>query len=253
MDYSLNEIAATTRKAVRGAGYPWGIADEAAANLYWMYSHWLNGCSHLVRVLRQLDQADLQDHTPDCLDLRWRASTGPLCPLMTSCAVTDRVRSLSETSSLTLEKVLEPLLLIRSVYYLAGFVESVRMNWLNYELVTDGRTIEGSDSLSGLLMDFSSPVENPGHNSDEKLKSEQLIASDNQVADVTLSFTGLSKDHKRGKRAAAFFVNPDDLNTRAQVESTIWHALEELAGRTYAPATEESRLKGAGSGLSDND
>lgn len=42
-------------------------------------------------------------------------------------------------------------------------------------------------------------------------------------------------------------------STRAAPLATDWAYLNELAGRTYAPATEESRLKGAGSGLSDND
>ena len=41
--------------------------------------------------------------------------------------------------------------------------------------------------------------------------------------------------------------------TRAAPRAADWAYLNELAGRTYAPATEESRLKGAGSGLSDND
>ena len=41
--------------------------------------------------------------------------------------------------------------------------------------------------------------------------------------------------------------------TRATPEKTAWDALNALAHRTYAPATEESRRLGAGAGLSDND
>jgi hypothetical protein len=33
----------------------------------------------------------------------------------------------------------------------------------------------------------------------------------------------------------------------------IWEALGRFAHRTYVPATEASRLKGAGAGLTDND
>jgi len=46
---------------------------------------------------------------------------------------------------------------------------------------------------------------------------------------------------------------PVPQSTRAAPVAADWTYLNELAGRTYAPATEESRLKGAGSGLSDND
>ena len=40
---------------------------------------------------------------------------------------------------------------------------------------------------------------------------------------------------------------------RAFVEAEVLAELEGFAARTYAPATEESRARGAGSGLSDND
>jgi hypothetical protein len=40
---------------------------------------------------------------------------------------------------------------------------------------------------------------------------------------------------------------------RCQVADQVWNRLEELTYLTYAPATEESRVLGAGAGLSDND
>lgn len=43
------------------------------------------------------------------------------------------------------------------------------------------------------------------------------------------------------------------LQTRARVEDQALLVLTAFAYRTYAPATEESRAKGAGAGLSDND
>ena len=43
------------------------------------------------------------------------------------------------------------------------------------------------------------------------------------------------------------------ISKRCIVNSNAWRKLEELTFRTYAPATEESRILGAGAGLSDND
>ena len=43
------------------------------------------------------------------------------------------------------------------------------------------------------------------------------------------------------------------IHSRAKIPKNIIEKLLELAGRTYAPATEVSRLAGAGAGLSDND
>ena len=42
-------------------------------------------------------------------------------------------------------------------------------------------------------------------------------------------------------------------SSRAQISKECYRALERLAEKTYAPATEASRLSGAGAGLNDND
>ena len=42
-------------------------------------------------------------------------------------------------------------------------------------------------------------------------------------------------------------------SSRAEISQDIFDALSGYAARTYAPATEESRLAGAGAGLTDND
>lgn len=52
----------------------------------------------------------------------------------------------------------------------------------------------------------------------------------------------------KGKIAKANPCTP-----RAAPDLGAWEVLTRLAHRTYAPATEESRMKGAGAGLSDND
>ena len=36
LNLSLNEVAATAKKAARGAGYSWGMAEEAAAAVRWL-------------------------------------------------------------------------------------------------------------------------------------------------------------------------------------------------------------------------
>ncbi len=253
MEFSLNEIAATTRKAVRGAGYPWGIADEAAANQYWMASYRLNGCPRLVQVLQQLNGVDHKDYSPDCQDLHWRSSGKYLCPLITSCALTDRVKMLSENSTLTIANVAEPLLLIKSVFYLASFTASVSMRWSDCLLVTDGKVIKGSGSFRNYLIPGSGSANKSLNGKCEKTKTRS--ASDLfEVADVTLCMFDVSDTATNAKPSLSDVeLTLNERSTRAHVDFTDWQALDKFANRTYAPATEESRLKGAGSNLSDND
>lgn len=54
-------------------------------------------------------------------------------------------------------------------------------------------------------------------------------------------------------QAGGTVENQSTLASRATPAPEIWTTLNRLAHRTYAPATEESRLLGAGAGLSDND
>ncbi|MEX0277492.1 MAG: DUF3726 domain-containing protein [Ruegeria sp.] len=54
----------------------------------------------------------------------------------------------------------------------------------------------------------------------------------------------------------SFGTAPDghrNQHTRARPAQDSWDVLNDFARRTYAPATDESRLLGAGAGLSDND
>ena len=48
-------------------------------------------------------------------------------------------------------------------------------------------------------------------------------------------------------------VKPTDAATGYDVNEGIWAKLESLAAKTYVPATDESRRRGAGAGLIDND
>lgn len=55
MVLSLNEVQVTAKKAARGAGYPWGIAEEAGQAARWLCSHGLDGCAALAGVLARFD------------------------------------------------------------------------------------------------------------------------------------------------------------------------------------------------------
>ena len=48
-------------------------------------------------------------------------------------------------------------------------------------------------------------------------------------------------------------LSENQISKRCEIADDVWSRLEEFTYRTYAPATEESRVLGAGAGLSDND
>lgn len=82
MNWSLGEAAALAVKAARGAGLPWGLADEAGFALRWLEARGLPGAEALALYLPKLEAADTHAF------LEGRAG-GPLCPLRLGAALLD--------------------------------------------------------------------------------------------------------------------------------------------------------------------
>ena len=76
-----------------------------------------------------------------------------------------------------------------------------------------------------------------------------------QTDGIALRLTGAIPDQAQSitVRLAEVTPPPQRLQSRATPDPAAWSVLTHFAHFTYAPATEESRLRGAGAGLSDND
>ncbi len=210
MTLSLNEIEATAKKAARGAGYPWGLAEEAGKATRWLCSRELDGCAALAALLNRMDGTDIADRSPAPGDAAWSAAGGSLCPLATGAAISDCAHEIS-AREMRLGEIAKPILLAPFAASVAQQVgTTVQVKFPQSEFSTDGERI----SLNGRP---------------PKVTPWASVA------------VGGSVDHPTGRCQ------------RADPNANDWKTLTTFAHRTYAPATEESRIKGAGAGLSDND
>ena len=210
MNLSLNEIEATAKKAARGAGYPWGLAEEAGKATRWLCSHDVDGCGTLAELLEQVDGKDIAGWLPNTGHGPWAAKDGILCPLATGAAISDYAHEIP-ASGILLEVVASPMLLVPFAALLAQEIErpvTVAIGVL--DVCTDGEGLSAADL----------PPHSP---------SAASICIGGAIEQTRKSLQRASPD-------------PDT-----------WEVLLAFAHRTYAPATEESRLRGAGAGLSDND
>lgn len=175
---SLGEVEALCKKAARGAGLPWGLAEEAGFAARWLSAHGLDGAGLLL--------ADLE-------------AGGQTINLGVALADAPEAGPIPDAEV--------PLLL-------APFAALV------------ARRQPCTLTLPGGSYSF---------------------ASDGAVSHVS----------KGGALSIAFGLADGGQSllgtTRAVVNEATLQRLTELAARTYAPATEASRLAGAGAGLSDND
>lgn len=212
MSFALNEIEATAKRAARGAGLSWGMAEEAAKAARWLSSQGIDGAAVLAAVLEQNDGKAAADLRPASLSGEWQADGGTLCPLLAGASLSDCAARLAE-GRITLQAVSHPAMLLPFAAAAAAQLgKVVTLEWEGCAAVTDGRSV----SISG----------------------DALLQASASGASASLG----------GSLAA-----PVEQATRATPDTAAWDSLNRFAHRTFAPATEASRLAGAGAGLSDND
>jgi hypothetical protein len=211
MTWSLNEIEALSRKAARGAGYSWGLAEDAGRAVRWLEARGLPGAAALVGHLQAMDGQASSALTPDLET--WAAPDGPACPILAGTMLADGLAG-DGADGLNLPDVHAPLLLLPFLSWMA----EAQGRTIAVDLPGTAITL-GPDGVLSAAGSVTAPGAGP----------------------VTLHF-GASPSGApitEGLRSACDAANVAALNT--------------FAHRTYAPATEESRLAGAGAGLTDND
>ncbi|WP_136441868.1 DUF3726 domain-containing protein [Pacificoceanicola onchidii] len=214
MTFALIEVEAMAKKAARGAGYGWGMAEEAAKATRALCAVGLDGVAALAAALTSVDGKNLSEVRPSTLSGDWRGETGALCPVSTGAALSDSVQIWAKEGK-RITNINVPVLLVPFAMNAARHHgQTVTLTWGGSQVVTDGSSVDVS--------------------LDHEYKENEI--ADMATVRVGGQLTSPSASHFRSAPAA------DD-----------WKTLCDLAQRTYAPDTEESRRKGAGAGLTDND
>ncbi len=216
MTWSLGEIEVLARKATKGAGYDWGIAEEAGKAVRWLCAAGLPGTDVLAELLTLNDGRAYKDCCPDCAGAHWQARDGVLCPLITGTAICDRAGMLAQGDRITLGKVAFPLLLVPYIASASdGAGRAINIEW-------PGLTMCRADRSTTI---------------DATSEAMAMGSCDTVTLQHAKTMTGT-----RVRRAY-----------RGDISEQTRQVLADFAHRTYAPDTPESRLSGAGAGLSDND
>ena len=214
MTYSLNEIEAMARRASRGAGLPWGLAEEAGKAARWLATQNLPGPEELANALSCVDGVLYQDLAPEIADGIWCARSGALCPLALGAVLCDRADEIADGADFATGTILHPTMVVPFAAAVARIAEiQIELAWPGciMNIARDGMSIAGENLLPAQV---------------DSLTCRRLEPT------AVMGFERAS-----GRR----------------VDSETWARLTAFAHRTYAPATEASRLAGAGAGLTDND
>ena len=212
---SLNEIDVSAKRAARGCGLSWGLAEEAGKAARWLCARGLPGVPALVPLLRAIDGKPVGKVRIAAGE--WFPAGTFLCPILVGAAISDDAAKIGREQNITLHTLRAPLLLLPFLAWLAKHQGvAVCCNWQNATAVCSpaGAALSGEPRTE--LAD----------------RVEIIFGAD--VSPDTPLLEG---------------VEP------VEVEDCVWRELQTLAARTYVPASDRSRLQGAGagSGLSDND
>ena len=216
MSWSLNEVEGLTRKAVRGSGASWGVAEEAGKSLRWLTAVGLPGADHLSRLLTLNDGVAYDMLRPRVTEGAWSAEGGRLCPLVSGAVICDYAAEIAAGREIQLLVTSHPMLLLP---YTAGVADLTRSKIAITWQGTAATLAPGG--LIGFSEKESIDV--------EVTDSVGIHATTTDVADPLSSVS------------------------RAKIAGATARVLGDFAHRTYAPDTPESRLSGAGAGLTDND
>lgn len=217
MSWSLNELEAETRKAIRGVGLPWGIGEEGSKAARWLVAHGVDPLPALSDVLERHDRRANITAVFTLTDAgRWQADVS-ICPIALGAVICDYADRLAEGACVA-GPVARPLLLVPFVATAARILRrQLQLDIKEIQVVLNER---GDPSCEVSTLDIPDAPEIRC-----VAASRQLSASQVRPA----STHGIATDPKSWQRIAAY------------------------VHRTYVPASERSRREGAGAGLIDND
>lgn len=216
MFVSLNEIDVSVKRAMRGISMGWGIAEEAGKAARFLCSRGLPALEVLLPLLKAEDGIAAAELAPQTAGGTWRPRGSFICPVLAGTALADDGAELARQRTIVVDAVRSPLLLLPFVTRLARAERcTVKATWPGASTTCSAG---GRIAVSGNM------------NSVEPLQVEITFgaeASNGQLLTERLE--------------------------PVTVDDALWQDLQTFAARTYVPASDRSRLMGAGAGLSDND
>lgn len=145
--YSLSEIRALCIKAARGAGFSWGLAEEAGAIAFWLESQGLQGATAIARYLTVATQEKLR--LPNSKSPSWAWDDGYVCGLQAASYLSDLGVIALEDGGKSVDKITMPVLMIPACQRISNMCgEAICVNWQGATfLIESNKIVHGGSSI----------------------------------------------------------------------------------------------------------
>tara|TARA_B100000131_G_scaffold115003_1_gene112019 strand:+ start:37 stop:648 length:612 start_codon:yes stop_codon:yes gene_type:complete len=107
---TLSEIDTTSKRATRGAGFSWGIAEEVGKNMRLLELYGLPGIKNLNKFLKDYKEKQFQKIT--LISETNYASKNPFCPITLGTNFIDQVNLLDKKVNIQISNLAFPILFI---------------------------------------------------------------------------------------------------------------------------------------------
>ena len=228
---SLNEIEVLTKKSARGIGMSWGLAEEASKIVRYLSIHQLGeNINIFLGLLEKIEKFSYKELCPKNIFFQttiaslWEAQNHYLCPIISGALMSDCAKYLPK--KIVLKNIYYPILLLPTLAF-----TSKSLN-VGFQITID--------KLIFWIL--------PSKVYYKNLSSKILLTANSKSVFVIKDAVSKIKDSKANNTT---LLKP--INNAIKVTAKDWERLNIFANKTYVKATIESRLKGAGSVLSDND
>lgn len=235
MIVSLGEIAETAKKATSGCGHCFGIAEEMAYAMRWLCERGFRGAEKLMHALEQFKAVEFE-LTTRANELQITGKTGdPVPALALAPSIADLLIAHRDTRKIVIVRALaHPLLLVPFLARAANFGQAVSAHY---------KTIDANSVVIN-CNDEGTQVFAPDALTLIQARADHVMCRwDAMRTDIPVLRTRHQlRDHRKATIDSGYTIS-----------DAVWKKLQTFAHNTYVPSSKESRLTGAGAGLTDND
>ena len=223
-------------------GFPYGVDEDAAFMTTWLELHKLGGIQKLAELSNQLDQQFSGKIDLDTIKYNNSIDLLQTSLLMKGPGLFDYFFEETKKNyyfEVTLENCIDPIFIIPLAERLSKKLESINASWLDDKKKKVGISVSKNRILIGDIED-----------SVEILDGQVLLQFSIDGRDKSSENRKLNI--KNIKLEINDAVEQDHLEHSLKPHSRYWDILLEYAHKTFVPASDESRIRGAGGG-NDND
>ena len=106
---SFSEIDTTAKRATKGVGFDWGVAEEVGKNIRLLEMFGLPGLKNLNQYFKNIKKKEFKNLT---LISKENISKIPYCPIIAGTSFLDQINSVNEQKEIKIENMGFPILLL---------------------------------------------------------------------------------------------------------------------------------------------